>query len=619
MKNILVLVIVLMFTVGCQLRTIYDEQWATDGGINGTQVSTAGGNVNGAQGTGAGGNVNGAQGTGTGGNVNGAQGTGAGGNMNGTQGTLGGGVNGAQGATGGVNGAQGTAGGVNGTQGAAGGVNGAQGTVGGGVNGAQGTGTGGNVNGTQGTAGGGVNGAQGTGAGGNVNGTQGKVGGNVNGTQGTAGKDGFVKDDQVSSGKRKWTFIIYMAADNDLESAAIADLNELEAVNYGAAPVSILALVDRHSGYDMTNGNWSDTRLFEIKSDPNGLTPTIRSSRIDCPELGLSKDSETELNTADPMVLSGLINFAKRAYPAEQYALFIWGHGTGWRGGNNNNSLPEPIKAVAFDDSQGQYMSLPSFGRAVAGKGLSVIAFDTCYGALLEVAYQIRNAAELFVGSEGEIMSTGWDYTALFTGFLNKANLTISDLGNAIQNQFSNQYASVNKATISQIQLSRVNTLFLRFNDFTGAVAKAITTESARNMVLNQILNSVESHFSTSFPSDMYIDVFDFTKKTAAIRGSITSNPTQQNAILEAANKLEEALALAVPLSWAKNGTDKKIGIHVIPLRGIAVPAALHELAYVKGSIAIEKNAFVEDSQNWVPNVVPKNDSLLDKLFYWTY
>jgi hypothetical protein len=35
--------------------------------------------------------------------------------------------------------------------------------------------------------------------------------------------------------------------------------------------------------------------------------------------------------------------------------------------------------------------------------------------------------------------------------------------------------------------------------------------------------------------------------------------------------------------------------------------------------MAIDKSAFVEDSQHWTPNAVPRNDSLLDKLFYWTY
>jgi len=421
------------------------------------------------------------------------------------------------------------------------------------------------------------------------------------------------------SGGRKWTFIIYMAADNDLEASAIADFNELEAADLGGAPVTVLVLLDRNPGHDMTNGNWSDTRAFEVKADSKGLSSTIISTRLDCPELGLTRDTETELNMANPLVLSNFINFAKRAYPAQKYALFIWGHGTGWRGGSQNNSIPMPIKAVAIDDTQGQYMSLPSFGKAIAGKGMSVIGFDTCYAAILEVAYQIRNDAELFVGSQGEILSTGWDYYTLFNDFLRKPNLTTADLGNSIQYQFSTQYAGISNATISQINLSQVNNLFVKFNTFAGTIANAISDEPARATVLDQILNNVESYYFTSFPSDLYIDISDFSKKITAISANITSDTNMQNSIAAAGHELDNALTAAIPSSWARNGTSNKIGIHFIPIQGKAVPCASHEPAYIRGSVHLDKSAFVEDSLHWVPNAVPKSDSFLDKLFYWIY
>ena len=424
---------------------------------------------------------------------------------------------------------------------------------------------------------------------------------------------------QGESSNRKWTFIVYMAADNDLESAAIADINELEAVKYSGAPISILVLLDRSPYYDMTNGDWTDTRLFEIKQDPHGLNSTIISARLDCPELGLSKNTETELNTADPLVMSRLIDFAKRAYPAENYALFVWGHGTGWRG-NSNASLPKPAyKAIAFDDTHGSYMSLPSFGKSIAGKGLSVIGFDTCYAALLEVVYQIKDEAVLFIGSEGEILSTGWDYTALFTDFIRKPNLSINDLGDSIQYQFSLQYGGLGNASVSQIELSHINNLFERFNEFSGAVADAINTPKARDIVLSQILHNVESFYFPSFPCDMYADIYDLSKKIAAAGTEITGDKTKQDAIAIAAANLEQALERAIPSSWAKNGTAYKMGVHIIPLQGNAIPAASHEPAYVKGSMAIDKSAFVENSLHWVPNYIPQSSSLLDKLFYWAY
>jgi hypothetical protein len=159
----------------------------------------------------------------------------------------------------------------------------------------------------------------------------------------------------------------------------------------------------------------------------------------------------------------------------------------------------------------------------------------------------------------------------------------------------------------------------LRFNDFTGVVAEAISDASARSAVLGQILQHVESYYFTSFPSDLYIDIFDFSEKIVNIRESITDNPDTQNDIITAAKALDKALSAVIPSSWARNGTSKKMGVHVIPLQGIAVPAASHELAYVRGSMQLDKGAFVENSKHWVPNAVPQNNSLLDKLFYWIY
>ncbi|MDR1105017.1 MAG: hypothetical protein LBL44_01545 [Treponema sp.] len=418
-------------------------------------------------------------------------------------------------------------------------------------------------------------------------------------------------------GGRKWTFVVYMAADNDLEAAAIADFNELEGAAVPGNAASILALLDRAPGYDATNGNWTDTRLFEVRNDPNGVNATIVSKRLSCPELGLSSDMETELDMSDPLVLSRLLAFAKRVYPAENYGLLVWGHGTGWRsGGTVSGTLPEPLKAVAFDDTSTHFMGLPSLGEAVSGQGLSVIAFDTCFGALLEIAYQIRNSAEWFVGSEGVIPSTGWNYAGLFTSFLQKPFLLPGDFCDSAMDQFIGQYSGVAGSAISKIKLSEVSALFSAFETFSGTLARNITSIPIRDAVLTSVLTTVESYYFTSYPSDLYIDIYDFSQKMIAMRTSITSDPLEQNAISVSGTLLQSALQNAVPSSWAKNGTTMKLGVHVIPLQAASVPRSSHEGEYINGSASLGKSAFVENSVHWVPHAVPQTDSFLDKLFY---
>jgi hypothetical protein len=416
---------------------------------------------------------------------------------------------------------------------------------------------------------------------------------------------------------REWTFIMYMAAENDLESAALHDFNELEGINFSSSPVSVLVLFDRIAGHDATNGDWTDTRLYEVSYDPFGVNTSMASRRLDCPELGLSATAETELDMSDPAVLRHLITYAKRVYPAKQYGLLIWGHGTGWRGGGEaEQTVPEPLKAIAFDDDTGHYMSLPSLGNAVAGQGLSLIGFDTCFAALLEVAYQLRNDAYWLIGSEGVIPANGWNYTALFNSFLQKDTLSADAFCASVLHQFSAQYGSVNGATISQIKLAEIPGLFTSLEAFADTLSRNITTAAAQSTARTTVLTTVESYYFTSFPSDLYVDIYDFSRKMIDIRTSLTANTAEQSAIESTGGNLQDALQRAVPLSWAKNGTSRKLGIHIIPLQSAGVPRASHEGEYIQGSMYIGKSAFVETSQHWVPHAVPQTDSFLDKLFY---
>ena len=63
----------------------------------------------------------------------------------------------------------------------------------------------------------------------------------------------------------KLTLVVYMAADNDLESYAIQNLKAMEHADF--EKINVLVLLDRSEGFDETNGDWTDTRLFELIHD----------------------------------------------------------------------------------------------------------------------------------------------------------------------------------------------------------------------------------------------------------------------------------------------------------------------------------------------------------------
>ena len=75
------------------------------------------------------------------------------------------------------------------------------------------------------------------------------------------------------------TLVVYMACDNDLESYALQNLKQMEKTEF--SKINVLVLMDRSEGYDETDGNWTDTRLFEVVHDSLD-TANVVSKRLDC-------------------------------------------------------------------------------------------------------------------------------------------------------------------------------------------------------------------------------------------------------------------------------------------------------------------------------------------------
>ncbi len=419
---------------------------------------------------------------------------------------------------------------------------------------------------------------------------------------------------------KKWTLIVYMAADNDLDYYGLLDLNEMEAAPLDEMLVNVIVLMDRGPGDTPTAGNWTDTRLYEVTNDPGGSNTTVVSNRIACPTLGITATGTTELNMADPLTLEYLIDYAIETYPAENYGLIFWGHGTGWRSQSENMSLVvEPAKAIAIDDSSVKsYMTINEVQDAISGKGLTMIGFDTCFGALLEIAYEFRNCAEFMIGSESAIALTGWNYTALLNA-LALSDYSMAALADSILDQFVDQYASSSgDATISLIDLSYVQQLRNAFEAFTGQLASVITTSSIRQTV-RDIMIMQSDLYSSAFPSDVYIDIDSFRGEIIAALNTVTAVQGERDLITTAAATLQASLNLAVPASWSVNSTTaKRIGVHLIPFVAAFTPDSTHQSAYFKGSGASFQSEFVTTSQWWAPNTVTAN-SLLDKVFYTAY
>ncbi|MBD3255173.1 MAG: hypothetical protein GF383_08765, partial [Candidatus Lokiarchaeota archaeon] len=94
---------------------------------------------------------------------------------------------------------------------------------------------------------------------------------------------------KTSAIANNWTIMVYVAADNNLESAGIEDLNEMESVQLPEG-VELVTLFDRALGYTAVDGDWTTTRRYNITYDED--KDHINSEYQDLGELNMA-DPET--------------------------------------------------------------------------------------------------------------------------------------------------------------------------------------------------------------------------------------------------------------------------------------------------------------------------------------
>jgi len=432
---------------------------------------------------------------------------------------------------------------------------------------------------------------------------------NISTTQTSTKETGVVyEDSDPLNDSYSWTVVVYMAADNSLESSAISDINEMERAEL-PSNVTVLALLDRSEGYDCSNGDWTDTRLYKIKHDKESSNAII-SEQIPCEELELSLDKTTELDMSSKSTISGLLSFVKRSYKASNYAFIIWGHGTGWRS-DENFVIPNTsgaFKAFAIDEgnSNTSYMTISSMRNAIemafGDTKLSFLGFDTCFGVCLESAYEFKNCAEVMVGTPSIESENGWDYKTFFDFFTTK--MSSIEMGKFALEQYKKQYSNYIGATFCVLDLSVCEEAISSFNDFCLMLSKKIDSYEQRDFYTDVFQNKTISYKATNYPCDFYVD-----------SKNLIENLLEQNSEYEFQSKLLKNFEEFVIDSWSASSKTCSPGVFYATYKSENLVSSYHPDLYVNGSINPEVSLFVSDVCGYVPSK-EKNGSLLDKLFY---
>ena len=312
----------------------------------------------------------------------------------------------------------------------------------------------------------------------------------------------------------EWTVMVYLDADNNLESYGIDDF--LEMAEAGSTDdVNIIVQFDRVDGYSDEYGDWTSTKRYRITQD---MVPNSANALLD---IG-------EANMGDKQTLIDFCDWAIEDYPANQYCLILWDHGSGWK---YNSWI---TKSVCLDETSGDSLEMDELRSALnsitnnGNNPINLIGFDACLMQMIEVGYEIRSYGEYMTGSEETEPGMGWKYDDTLTVLVGSPTMSPLSLGA----QFVSDYVNAGGVTLSTVNLGLFNDLRADVSDL-GAILKNNEYKDEIQSAINNVENYDDSdyvdlyHFAKLIKD--YIDNSEVDTKADAVMNEVENVVTSEN------------------------------------------------------------------------------------------
>ncbi|NBX77955.1 hypothetical protein EBQ93_01180 [bacterium] len=405
--------------------------------------------------------------------------------------------------------------------------------------------------------------------------------------------------------KKPWTFIVYMAADNDLAIFSYKNLKQMELIGSNE---NINVIVQLN-----TPGYFNPTKRYVIKKNRRLLVDADGSL------------NNQKLNSGSPYTLINCVQWAVDHYPADNYALILWNHGTGacdpvfartisptelfslnpinkmleldrsigFLDFLERKTIEEARRGIAFDETFKSFMTntdidfaLHEIYNNVLGKKLSIIGFDACLMSMIEIANIAKHYADYMVSSEEVELGLGWDYAGVLRPFT-QGNLSPKDFAQNIARAYENLYAPITQDyTQSALDLTKTATLETHLNTLAQLLLEALNNQ--KNNSVKKILKLASSpKLCISFDEPSYKDI-----------GHLCKNIEQRIGFIELHNKAIESRIKADLKNTIRNVlntlqalvVENRTGTNLKEAMGLAIyfPEGQLTHSYLKNPFAAE-------------------------------
>ncbi len=220
-----------------------------------------------------------------------------------------------------------------------------------------------------------------------------------------------------------------------------------------------------------------------------------------------------ERNSATAKSLTNALQVTKTMFPADEYGLILWSHGTGW--------LPEGIysQTRSFGSEEGKEINIPELAKALPYK-VSYIIFDACLMGGIETAYELKDSTDHLLFSPTEVLAAGFPYSKIMQPLFSYPT-DLEGVAKEYYNHYNSMSGEMRSATVSLVKTSELEGV--------ASAAKEIFAEH-RDKIATLNMNDIQRYFR--FNKHWFYDLEDFINKIASAEQAATFKQALDKAVI---------------------------------------------------------------------------------------
>lgn len=301
--------------------------------------------------------------------------------------------------------------------------------------------------------------------------------------------------------EKEWTFLLFLNGHNNLSSFGTMNLKDMEK---SGSTDKVNFVVE----WGKSDDRKTHRLLVEKSIDPSKVTSPMLMSR-------------ENVDMGDYHNLVDFVKWGIQNFPAKHYFVAVWNHGSGWhfqemmRSGGGFH-----INDISFDDNTGNHITTEQLGVAMAeikgylGRKIDIYGSDACLMQMIEVATEMKDSVEYFVGSQEVEPGEGWPYAPMMQGWTSNPMISAKDLSILLSKEYLKAYSGGvygrRDVTFSALDMSQLDSL----NNSTAALASHLKSLDAAS--LKKIKTAANA--SQDFYYSDYKDLGDFLKRVEALQ-----------------------------------------------------------------------------------------------------